>query len=905
MSSVLDQDLARPSDHVSGYSSYVEKFEQALLLEIKAASSNHGQKAFLSEGRHIGRRDKWDMYSFTSDRELTFPDDTEVKLEYQGKEHVGCIISNEGFIVILGVDAYIGEVVPNLVLITNPIFLLQKLIERLKEAPQKQGANTGLAYKILQRVDLAAGYPDGDKNATKLLSGIGQQLGKPLDYNEDQFKAVATVLGREISFIWGPPGTGKTKTLGMAVAALAEAGESVLVVAHSNAAVDVAMLSVGHNLHRSQPYDEGKVLRFGIIRNTDLDQYSNLHVRGVVERQNPALISELKSLEKNRQDLAKQTRADNLDKSGLLASRIETVTARLKELTNQLHELELELVRKAQVVGCTLSKMTIAPEVHTRQFDTVIIDEASMAFIPHCVLAATLAAHRIAIFGDFRQLEPICQSEEEAAREWLHRDIFEQSGITLHVETGQTDRRLVMLRTQYRMHPDISAIPNRFFYKSQLKDGPSVVRQAEPIVRSKPSPGSAVVFYDTSTLMGAYCFSERQTYSRFNPISALFAVSQAYQIVKSEGKSGIGIITPYAAQSRLIHKLLRDLNVKPNDIKVATVHRFQGAEQGYIIFDAVEGYPKNKAGKLVIGGMDSTAMRLANVAISRAQGKFISVVHRNYLKATLGEKDIFGKVFDQIATQHRPKSPYWSASQSGDGWQPNLPGVTFYLSAITAARDLEKDILTAKEEIAINWPVGVTPGMLFAVNRLKSVNHEKVRIYVGRKEQAEFASGLPNTLIWHSPLQTNMGLLGFDRNSLWIYLDPNNPSAPVLKLALPETVKLLHLFWSLLPEDDMKQDTMANRVKAGQSPVGEPCIRCRGDMWIGTDDWGTKMICTKCGYKRKITPNEATDLARLHNLTCKNCGGQVKGRRGSLGDIFLGCTNYPNCKWTAPFEAIL
>jgi superfamily I DNA and/or RNA helicase len=123
------------------------------------------------------------------------------------------------------------------------------------------------------------------------------------------------------------------------------------------------------------------------------------------------------------------------------------------------------------VVGCTLSKAAIAPEIYERQFDAVIIDEASMAYIPHCVYAATLAKRRIAIFGDFRQLGPISQAETDNARTWLQRDIFEEAGIIDRVNRNQQDDRMVLLQTQYRMHPSISAIPNHLFYNNQLQDG--------------------------------------------------------------------------------------------------------------------------------------------------------------------------------------------------------------------------------------------------------------------------------------------------------------------------------------------------------------------------------------------------------------------------------------------------
>ena len=49
----------------------------------------------------------------------------------------------------------------------------------------------------------------------------------------------------------------------------------------------------------------------------------------------------------------------------------------------------------------------------------------------------------------------------------------------------------------------------------------------------------------------------------------------------------VGIITPYAAQVRLIRAMLRDYYAKDiPSIRCATVHQFQGSESDVIVFDA-------------------------------------------------------------------------------------------------------------------------------------------------------------------------------------------------------------------------------------------------------------------------------------------------------------------------------
>ncbi|MDW8328293.1 MAG: hypothetical protein RMK99_17170, partial [Anaerolineales bacterium] len=64
-----------------GFTEYVEQFKWALQDEITAVRSSGGQKTFVSDGRHIADREGLNIYSFTADSELRFPDGTRVDIE--------------------------------------------------------------------------------------------------------------------------------------------------------------------------------------------------------------------------------------------------------------------------------------------------------------------------------------------------------------------------------------------------------------------------------------------------------------------------------------------------------------------------------------------------------------------------------------------------------------------------------------------------------------------------------------------------------------------------------------------------------------------------------------------------------------------------------------------------------
>ena len=142
-----------------------------------------------------------------------------------------------------------------------------------------------------------------------------------------------------------------------------------------------------------------EVLRYGVMYLRELEDFPQVHIRGVVRQQNPRLIAQIEELEEKRRDLIKRSRSDGL--SGLLRRTIQETLASVKETLEPLYcalkQKEAELVRGARVVGCTLYKASIAPDVYERSFDSVLIDEASMAYIPHCAFVAGLAKRGVAV----------------------------------------------------------------------------------------------------------------------------------------------------------------------------------------------------------------------------------------------------------------------------------------------------------------------------------------------------------------------------------------------------------------------------------------------------------------------------------------------------------------------------
>jgi hypothetical protein len=176
-----------------------------------------------------------------------------------------------------------------------------------------------------------------------------------------------------------------------------------------------------------------------------------------------------------------------------------------------------------------------------------------------------------------------------------------------------------------------------------------------------------------------------------------------------------------------------------------------------------------------------------------------------------------------------------------------------------------------------------------------------------RQGQHQRYAGLQNAHIWEVGTRDAPGLVGIDRRQLWVYTDPGSASAPVLRLELPGVTKLLYGYWRLIPEEEERRGTISERIEEGKSPLGRPCPRCGGALWLSEGGYGRHYLaCTAsgCGYRKSLTVADATDLARLMGIRCGKCGQQVRGR-SSGGGVFLGCANYPECRWTKSLESLL
>ncbi len=654
----------------------LEDYKEALRNELYYLKNNGGRKYKISNGIRLVATNGAFTYSFELESELYIADDSPIVITLSEDIVSGTVMTCENYQIIVLLNKDIGPKVSSAMLAVEP----WKLLEAQLTMINKLSSEDVLAKKLIEEGPI-------------LATGAGID-----SIHKGQKTALKYAKEEDITVIWGPPGTGKTYTMARIAIDSMRNGESVLIVSHSNVSVDGVILSIAsqlRDLHLEQYIESGKVLRYGYVRDERLNTEKKLTAFNYA-------LSGNKSIKKKIDDL--QERKESRKRTGSTYSVEDLkIEKELKSLRASLKEEEKVCAGSAEILATTISKVTIDKLFENRKYDVVMFDEVSMAYITQIVCAAMYAKRRFVCVGDFRQLAPIVQAKKS---EILKKDIFEFLGISSIDHKVHYHPWLVMLNVQRRMYPDISAFASTYVYSNQLKNHEDVKVQRQPIVDASPLSKHAMNLIDLS---GTYCAAAKDVNnSRFNVLSALISFATA-RTVEKNGEAEIGIITPYAAQTRIIRAMVKDLQTKTaTNIACSTVHQFQGSERNVVVFDAVEDYPFSKAGWLMSKNENNSVTRLINVALTRSRGKFITIADTRFWKKKFdGTENIFYKLMRYIEThgnavniKDKKIQRYFASLDYGKN-------IKYFEETDKATIILKEDIKKAKDRIVISMPDGM------------------------------------------------------------------------------------------------------------------------------------------------------------------------------------------------------
>ncbi|XP_070308396.1 5'-3' DNA helicase ZGRF1 isoform X4 [Odocoileus virginianus] len=294
------------------------------------------------------------------------------------------------------------------------------------------------------------------------------------------------------------------------------------------------------------------------------------------------------------------------------------------------------LLKQVQVVGVTCAACPF-PCMNDLKFPVVVLDECSQMTEPASLLPiARFECEKLILVGDPKQLPPTIQGSDAAHENGLEQTLFDRLCLMGH--------KPILLRTQYRCHPTISAIANDLFYEGHLVNGISATERS-PLLEWLPT----LCFYDVKGLEQI----ERGN-SFHNVAEAAFTLKLIQSLVAS-GIAGamIGVITLYKSQMHKLCHLLSAVDFNhPNmkAVQVSTVDAFQGAEKEIIILSCVR--------TRQVGFIDSE--KRMNVALTRGRRHLLIVGNL----ACLRKNRLWGRVIQhcegregglQHASQYEPQ----------------------------------------------------------------------------------------------------------------------------------------------------------------------------------------------------------------------------------------------------------
>lgn len=117
---------------------------------------------------------------------------------------------------------------------------------------------------------------------------------------------------------------------------------------------------------------------------------------------------------------------------------------------------------------------------------------------------------------------------------------------------------------------------------------------------------------------------------------------------------------------------------------------------------------------------------------------------------------------------------------------------------------------------------------------------------------------------------------------------------------------LMREFWSPFIELVIDKDKSVERKDVTQEPLDEKCPECKGQLSIRLGRNGRFIGCNNypdCKYTRNLQDDNASeDKAEVvEDRHCPKCNAQLVVKSGRYGK-FLGCSSYPECRHIEPIE---
>lgn len=491
--------------------------------------------------------------------------------------------------------------------------------------------------------------------------------------NEEQKRAVKLGLGnRELTLIWGPPGTGKTSVIAEIAVQQAVRGHTTLISSQANLAVDNALERLwGHEDAyplRLLPAGGYQLEEEGKKKIPTPQSAGDFFLTRLIER----LRGELESHAGGREGEMRRDFLNALNSVG--RERTKGADGQHEAFIDQMRSLYM---RRVNVIGATLMGAARGkrrfPDGVPTAFDTVIVDEASKALPPEICLPISKGRKEkesVILVGDHKQLPPVLkdfhgfEGTDPSGRKISYKQLSKEADVKITEDDEILFKRLwdrnddscrVMLTKQYRMHKHIQELVSPFYEDEDtggLICGLSEEAMQEMIVFANGLFANRhVAWVDTKRESRE---QRSGAHSLFNPgeVTVVGRLLELLTLLPASKKRGlsVGVIAFYQGQMQALQeKHGQRLSQKlPGGLQFGTVDSFQGREFDVVICSLVR---SNKHGSV---GFASFPNRV-NVAFSRARRLLLIVGNSGQFLSPQSTSDAYWRPFENAYQVCREK----------------------------------------------------------------------------------------------------------------------------------------------------------------------------------------------------------------------------------------------------------
>ncbi len=233
---------------------FIDSFKKAVSMEMDAMRTRMGPfEVSLGQGGQLDDPDEEGkrFYQFTvlrPNEKLTLGGECSL-VTGNGSEYLVEITGIDQDQIVVRCDREIDFDAGPLTLVIYPWFLYEKLKAALQLLIDGDSYHTDTALELFGKLPFRS-LPEAPT-----VTAIGDT---PL--NDSQLQAIELSCRRTPAFVWGPPGTGKTTTLGHIITALMQQNKRILVTSTTNAAIDQALAKLVDLEPGNEALERGEVV---------------------------------------------------------------------------------------------------------------------------------------------------------------------------------------------------------------------------------------------------------------------------------------------------------------------------------------------------------------------------------------------------------------------------------------------------------------------------------------------------------------------------------------------------------------------------------------------------------------------------------------------------------------------